>query len=325
MANEHGGQIAKIKRQYPHIKKWMDLSTGISPWSYPCHIQTSELQALPDEDLVKACETVAARYFGVSHDNVKTGNGVQSFIRHLPFVARDILGKTPVIFTAEQTYNEYATAGHDAGCKVAVFDGGDLPEGGVVILGNPNNPDGAIITEREVTALSQKLGDKGLLVIDEAFCDLYPEHSVCHLDLPNLIILKSFGKFFGLAGLRLGFAVAPQNILALFEKAFGVWSVSSPALLVAEKAYGDFAWIKSQREIILDNSEKLHDLLQQKTEIITNQGLFITCKSDRDLFKILIENGIYIRAFSDYKDLYRFGLPANDDDFSALSAVLDSF
>ncbi len=322
MANEHGGQLAAIKVRFPHIRNWLDLSTGISPWSYPCDVKTADLQALPDEDLQQACIDSAASYFGVRE--LISGNGAQAFIRHIPSVARQLLTMPPVIFTAEQTYNEYATAAKDVGCEVAVFDGGDLPEGAVVILGNPNNPDGVVITETEATALSQRLGNNGLLVIDEAFGDLYPNKSLVGLDLPNLILLKSFGKFFGLAGLRLGFAVAPKNILALFEKAFGVWSVSSAALLVAEKAYRDSAWIELQRLRILEMSEKLQKLLQAKTEILTNQGLFITCRCDKDLFTHLANNGIYIRSYADYKNIYRLGLPANDSDFNKLQTALDS-
>ena len=324
MANEHGGQLAAIKKQFPHIKTWLDLSTGISPWNYPCDVKAADLQPLPDEDLEQACLDSAARYFGAK--NIIAGNGAQAFIRHIPAIARQLLGVPPVIFTAERTYNEYATAGMDAGCEVAIFDAAsNFPEGAVIILGNPNNPDGAVITEAEAVQLSQKLGDKGLLVIDEAFVDLYPQHSVAHLNLPNLIVLKSFGKFFGLAGLRLGFAVVPKNILALFEKAFGVWSVSSAALLIAEKAYGNSTWIDNQRLRILEMSEKLQTLLQEKTEILTNQGLFITCRSDKDLFTGLANKGIYIRAFSDYENIYRFGLPENDVEFAKLKEALDSF
>lgn len=316
---EHGGRLARMRSEYPDFSgDWLDLSSGISPWSYPVPTwHETKLRALPDEDLLaQACSTAAAHY-GVAENTIISASGAQAFINLLVLVATDYLGVKPVVYTLSPTYSEYAACARRFGCEARQVQVGDAwPQENIVILANPNNPDGRMPSAEQARACCESLGKQGLLVIDEAFCDVSPQDSLVGLldQCENLLILKSFGKFFGLAGLRLGFCLGAPRLLQLFTAYLGAWPVSAPALMTAAHAYADKTWIASQRSRIIDNAAVLCTLLETlpDTEIVTNCGLFITLKSHLPLFETCAQHGIYIRQFTSLPHpprLYRFGLP----------------
>ena len=167
--------------------------------------------------------------------------GTQSLIQWLPQLA----SSGPVAI-AEPTYNEHAPAwrlaGHDV---IARADLDDLPPAvRHVVVVNPNNPDGRVISRAALARIAGLVKERGgWLVVDEAFADVEPETSVIELcaDLP-IVVLRSFGKFYGLAGLRLGFAVAPQQIARHIALALGPWACSGPALTIGAAALRDREW-----------------------------------------------------------------------------------
>jgi cobalamin biosynthetic protein CobC len=145
------------------------------------------------------------------------------------------------------TYGELSRCWRDAGRPVTVIAGIDAvpPDGRIVVLANPNNPDGRVIAPDRLLALAETLARRGgMLIVDEAFADCDPSASVSPAaGAPGLLVLRSFGKFFGLAGVRLGFALAQPGLAEDFRSALGPWPVSGPALAIGERALADDAWI----------------------------------------------------------------------------------
>jgi len=215
------------------------------------------------------------------------------------------------------TYSEHARAAALAGH--AVMDVGDINElRGVdlAVIVNPNNPDGRIITKEKLLALSDDLnGRGGLLAVDEAFMDVGPpEASLAgEIHRGNIIVLRSFGKFFGLAGLRLGFALAAPDLAATFNAALGPWAVSGPAIAIAQRALADDAWIDAARIRLVSAGEKLDQLLAEAgVEVVGGTSLFRLVRTQRaqEIFRHLGTAGIIVRAFHEQPTWLRFGIPS---------------
>ena len=232
----HGGGITEAAAVYGGSPQdWLDLSTGINPNPVTLpDIPTSAWHRLPDLALTLSASHAAAAYYGSGEMMPLPVPGTQSVIQILPRIA-DPARKVAVF---APTYGEYARVFVEAGYTV---DPVSAPEDvtadhGLVILVNPNNPTGRLYPVDVVTALAQRLqASGGLLVVDEAFCDVLPGASVVprSSEHDNLVVFRSFGKFFGLAGVRLGFVVAPEPVLSVFRQGLGPWAVSGPALVLA--------------------------------------------------------------------------------------------
>ncbi len=231
-------------------------------------------------------------------------------------------------------YSEHARAAALAGH--AVMDVGDINElrrVDLAVIVNPNNPDGRIITKERLLALSDDLsGRGGLLAVDEAFMDVGPlEASLAgEIHRGNIIVLRSFGKFFGLAGLRLGFALAAPDLAAKLNAALGPWAVSGPAIAIAERALADDAWIDATRTRLASAAEKLDQLLTEagikivggtslfrlvrtrRAQIVGGTSLFRLVRTRRahEIFRHLGTSGIIVRAFREQPTWLRFGIPS---------------
>src|SRR6266566_7353318 len=221
----HGGDLAVARRLFPDAPEpFVDLSTGINPHSYPLPQLAPEVFArLPEPSALDRLAAVAAQACGApSPDHVVPAPGTQIL---LPLVAALVPPGRAVVLAP--TYTEHARAAALAGH--AVMDVGDINElrrVDLAVIVNPNNPDGRIITKERLLALSDDLsGRGGLLAVDEAFMDVGPlEASLAgEIHRGNIIVLRSFGKFFGLAGLRLGFALAAPDLAAKLNAALGPW------------------------------------------------------------------------------------------------------
>ena len=119
-----------------------------------------------------------------------------------------------IVWCREPTYNEHRYRWEKAGHQV---DGGDScpDDAKIIILGQPNNPDGRLWEHDDIADYHAMMAQRnGLLIIDEAFVDAMPEHSYMpHAGDDNLVILRSVGKFYGLAGIRVGFAIGGKGII----------------------------------------------------------------------------------------------------------------
>jgi len=285
------------------IEDWLDLSTGINPHAYPLGpIPPRAFQALPDAGRLADLCAVARKTYGATGGDIVAAPGAQALIELLPAY----LPRLPVSIAAP-TYNEHAAAFHAHGFEVAEQV---TPTGPIRVIVNPNNPDGRVWSRDEV----QGWLDEGVFVIvDESFADPTPETSLASLSgHPRLIILRSFGKFFGLAGLRLGFALGPLGVIEPLRRALGLWAVSGPAIEAGIQGLSDTDWQADMRGQLAGARDTLsHQLRSIGCEIIGQTHLFVTIRHPQAaaLHAHLAQHQIWTRAFPYAKDWLRFGLP----------------
>lgn len=322
----HGGSgVDFLTRHFPEAPRpWIDLSTGINPWAYPCDdVSKNSWERLPSPALYRKCRAAAADYFGVAPDNVAILPGSQAAISLLPN-----LFPASSVAVLEPTYGEHQAswqaAGHSVervGAKAIAWSGAD-----VVVITNPNNPDGqAILRDKILHVMKNRAPDKWLIV-DEAFVDVNPELSVAGgCASSNLAVFRSFGKFFGLAGIRLGFLVAQNFLVERLEGMIGPWAVAGPALEIGARAYADRSWQDTTRGHLKIAMRDVRDMLRRhRLEIIGGTDLFVLVEHQQAqaLFGELCRNGIYVRRFADNYRWLRFGLPADAASASRLDHAL---
>ncbi|MEX2629917.1 MAG: threonine-phosphate decarboxylase CobD [Tistlia sp.] len=291
---------------------WLDLSTGVNPWPYPLVEATAESwRRLPEAAAETVFAEAARRYYGLDGAAaLAAAPGSQALIQWLPRLLPPrrvaVLGFT---------YKEHARAWAAAGHEVAETEDGRLPEAAeIAVLVNPNNPDGARRTPAELAALAGRLRRRGgLLVVDEAFADLDPEGSLAGLDdLRGLVVLRSFGKFFGLAGLRLGCAFGDPGPIGRLAEALGPWALPGPTLEIAARAFADRAWIAATRRRLAEASGRLDALLAAAgLEPLGGTDLFRLADHARApaLYERLCRAGILVRRFPERPRWLRVGLP----------------
>ncbi len=322
----HGGGITEAATRFGGAPDdWLDLSTGINP----CPVALPEIDArvwhrLPDRHLEEAARAAARRYYRTGDLMPLPVPGTQAVIQLLPRLADP--RRRAAIFAP--TYGEYARVLKAAGFVVdPVARADDLSAThGIVVLVNPNNPTGRLFAPNEILAMAaaMKLHD-GLLVVDEAFGDLEPGASVApHVgDHDNLVVFRSFGKFFGLAGLRLGFVVASGSITESFREWLGPWAVSGPALAVSAKLMESDT--KPIRDGILQRNAALDAVLRGAgINVIGGTGLFALVDRERayDLHTALCRERILTRKFDYDRRWLRIGLAADADGDRRLAEAL---
>ena len=330
----HGGDLDAARRLFPAAPEpFIDLSTGINPLPYPLtRFSAGVFARLPDAAAGDAIAAVAARAYGApSAAHVVPAPGTQVL---LPMVAGLVrTGRAAVLMpTYPELPRAAALAGHAVTAVHSIEECGDAA---LVIVANPNNPDGRVIPRSVLVGLARDLRRRGgLLVVDEAFMDAAmdagPQTGSLAADVVggNVVVLRSFGKFFGLAGVRLGFAIAAPPLAQRLRVLLGPWAVSGPALAVGTKALADSAWIGRTRARLEKAAGKLDAVLTAGgLEIIGGTSLFRLARSPvaAALFRHLGEAGIWVRAFPDRPDWLRFGLPAKAGDRERLESALASF
>jgi cobalamin biosynthetic protein CobC len=313
-AVDHGGDLAAARRLFPDAPQpFIDLSTGINPDPYPLPPLDAKVFArLPDSAAQLRLSAIAAQTYGApSATHVVCAPGTQIL---LPLVAGLVPAGRAVILGP--TYSEHARAAAQAGH--AILDARDINElhgANLAIVVNPNNPDGRIIAKEELLALRDALSARGgLLLVDEAFMDVGPPGASLagYVDRGHLVVLRSFGKFFGLAGLRLGFALAAPELAARLNRALGPWAVSGPAVAIAELALADIVWIETTRARLQRAAEKLDQvLIEAGAEVIGGTPLFRLVRTRRadEIFQHLGSNGVIVRPFREQPTWLRFGIP----------------
>ena len=268
----HGGRLDAVHRLFPNAPTpWIDLSTGVNPHAYPAQDwPVTALTRLPDDDAFAALETAArSAYQPPSEAQIVCGAGVQAFIQLLPraFPARRvaILGFT---------YAEHAACWGGAGAQVATIETLDeVADADVAVIVNPNNPDGRLIPAQQLKTRAQQMAQRGgLLVIDESFMDFTPQHSVAALTARNgVIVLRSFGKAYGLPGLRLGFALCAPDLATRLRAMLGPWAVCGPALTIGARALQDAAWLKTAADARQTDAARLDALLRKAGYVVSGE------------------------------------------------------
>ena len=324
---DHGGKLDAARRRFPDAPEpWLDLSTGINPlpwpWPRPLPALAPELwHRLPEETALDALAAAAARYYGApGPEHVAIAPGSQALIQLLPR-----LRPPGRVCVEEPTYAEHALAWSAAGHRVAPFSPSPLPE--VTVLVNPNNPDGRRLAPGTVAEMARRGARRGgWLVVDEAFADVEPETSVAgRAGTPGLIVLRSFGKFFGLAGLRLGFALAEPALAARIREAFGPWPVGGPVIELARAAFEDGVWIAAARTRLAEAASRLDALLTARgLTVLGGTDLFrLAATADAQaIFARLGGAGILVRRFEIDPTWLRFGLPADEAAWRRLDEAL---
>ncbi|MDP1753772.1 MAG: threonine-phosphate decarboxylase CobD [Reyranella sp.] len=314
----HGGDVSEVRRRYPDAPEpWIDLSTGINPVPYPvAPLPTEVWSRLPTRQQEHALLEAAALRYGVRDlATIAAAPGTQALIQLLP----RIVPKSRVAIVGP-TYDEHETCWVRQGHEVGVVASIDQAAGAdVVIVVNPNNPTGLLLPP---SAFRPK---DGLLVVDEAFVDLLPRDASLAADLPaNTIVLRSFGKAYGLAGVRLGFAIADKPVVDRIRDELGPWAVSGPALEIGRRALADSAWLEAAAARLADDRRKLDSfLVSAGCEIVGGTPLFCLARHPdaAGLADRLGRQGIHVRRFARNPQWLRFGLPANATEFNRVQAA----
>ncbi|MEL6665307.1 MAG: threonine-phosphate decarboxylase CobD [Pseudomonadota bacterium] len=312
---EHGGAIDQMRFAFPNAPgPWIDLSTGINPWPYPAtELAQASLQHLPTLQLYHACRDAMAASIGAKPDALLLSPGSELIIRLLP----DVL-QTRRIAILTPTYADHASSWARAGADIVraedpleCIDAADA-----IVICHPNNPDGRCFDLEALEWARKKLAARGgWLIVDEAYADLIPDLSLAPKGgEEGLIILRSFGKFYGLAGLRLGGVLAPSIILEAIAKRLGVWPVSGAALEIGARAYADMAWQLAARKKLSIAARQLDTALESVgLSVVGGTDLFRLVEVDdaHADFRRLAEAGIYVRRFDWSETHLRIGLPKN--------------
>jgi len=315
----HGGRLSEAKAHFGDSgEPWLDLSTGINPHAWPgAAAMAIDWQALPDVQALADLECAAADYFGVDPAQVCAVPGTEIGLRLLGSM---LPGQAAHVVPSYRTHAEMFGQSRPISAD-------DLDEcrDETLLLANPNNPDGRITSRASLLERLDRAPQ--WLVIDEAFADVSPEVSLADRidDARQLIILRSFGKFFGLAGLRLGFVLGPRRIIGQFREKLGSWPVSSAALAIGEAAYRDREWIASMRVRLREEAATLDAMLQGHGLIaIGNCPLFRLIDTDNTgaLFERLAQRSILTRPFAANSRWLRLGLPADERGLARLDQAL---
>jgi cobalamin biosynthesis protein CobC len=330
----HGGRLSEAQALFPDAPRpWIDLSTGINPWPYPAPRALRSARArLPDPMETAALEQAAARTFGVAGDCVLATAGTEAAIRLL---AACLPARTVAV--VEPTYGGHRDAWNQAGAEVVGIARGDLAQAvgrfGVVVLVNPNNPDGARIAPAELLGLASNLADGGgWLIIDEAFVETAPELSVSPVVGPGwsserLVTLRSFGKFHGLPGLRLGFVTGHPPLIADLRRRQGEWPVSADAIAAGLAVYADASWAARTR-VRLDRAAARLDRLLRRAgmEVLGGTSLFRLARAADAprRFARLAARGVLARPFTHDPTALRFGLPSSGSWSRLADALMES-
>ncbi|MCR8724805.1 threonine-phosphate decarboxylase [Frigidibacter sp. ROC022] len=304
---DHGGGLdAAVARFGGQRADWLDLSTGINPVPYPLPELAAETwTALPDQGARQALEAAARRFWRVPDGAaVLAAPGASALIARLPH----LLPRGSVAIPGP-TYNEHEAAFRAAGWS---FEGSDA-----MVVVHPNNPDGRLWRTSELSL--------PLVVIDESFCDVMPERSlIAEATRPGRLVLKSFGKFWGLAGLRLGFAIGDPGIVGALAEALGPWPVSGPALAIGAAALQDGAWAEATRDRLRADAARLDGLMLGAGAVLEGgTPLFRLYRvADAGAMQERLARGhVWSRVFPWSDTLLRLGLPAPDG-WAQLEAAL---
>jgi cobalamin biosynthetic protein CobC len=320
---EHGGRLRQAARTYGiAVEDWLDLSTGISPFVWPVpDIPVSAWHRLPEDD--DGLLEVASAYYDAPH--VLPVAGSQAAIQALP-----MLRERSRVGVIAPGYNEHAhawrKAGHQVTCLPASLLLARADDFDVVILIHPNNPGGERFGREVLLRLREQLSTRGgWLIVDEAFMDATPDGSLCpDTTREGLVVLRSVGKFFGLAGARAGFVCAPEPVLEALHEHLGPWTLSGPTRHLLKLALADLGWQAQAREWLRDSSARLADVLVTHKLIPTaGCALFHWWRDERApaLHRALAERGVLTRLFDEPHSL-RFGLPADEAGFHRLAEAL---
>ncbi len=339
----HGGNLGEAILRYQRPREdWLDLSTGINPCGYPVPMPpASAWRDLPDafDDL----RDVAAAYYGVAPQTVVPCAGSQAVIRTLPTLLKP--GRVAV---ATLTYSEYAPAFARAGHTLVPWAGPEagMPDVDYLVWVNPDNPTTRHVARETLSRWQGQLAERGgVLIVDEAFADALADPAAASMTSnvgeDGLVVLRSVGKFFGLAGIRAGFALCPPALATRLAVSLGAWTVSGPARFAVRTALRDTAWQTATRQRLLQEGARLLKLLRDHGWPAVGTPLFAWTPhaSTPQWHAQLASLGVWTRLFdarpiplvpdiarpgdgAQATPSLRLGLPATESEWQRLHAAL---
>lgn len=325
----HGGNLSAAQRQFPAAPTpWLDLSTGINavPYRIAC-VADEAWKRLPDSAALERLQEAAANaYSSRSSHQIVAAAGTQALIQLMPR-----------LFPAQRVailgfgYQEHPSAWRAAGAEVTIVE--DIRSLAssridIAIVVNPNNPDGRVIKADLLRDLAVSLNQRGgAVIVDEAFMDVMPPSMSLVPSLPEngAIVLRSFGKAYGLAGVRLGFAIAGERAAKRVRNAVGRWAVSGPAIEIGISALSDKAWLEQTTTRLVSDAQRLDQMLKTAGfAILGGTPLFrlVHHSKSSEWFKALACHGILVRPFPERPGWLRFGIPGEDSDWTRLRNAL---
>lgn len=318
---EHGGNLRDAAKRFGR-DDWVDLSTGINPHWYPAPaLEGNAWHRLPEPD--PALNAAAEAFYGAPR--MLPVAGTQAAIQALPR-----LRKPSRVAVSAPSYAEHAHHWADHGHTLTLTPYDELEAAvalnDVVVVVNPNNPTGATVPAAQLLQWADQLAARsGWLVVDEAFGDTAQHNSVAtHTARPGLIVLRSVGKFFGLAGIRLGFVAAHEDLLRDLADLLGPWTISGPAQQIALAALTDHAWQAHTCEQLAANGERLRALLAMHGIQPNGTPLFQWWAEPMPevFWQHMAERGIWVRLFTHAARGIRLGLPPDEAGWQRLHAAL---
>ena len=325
----HGGNLNDAIKHFGRPRQdWLDLSTGINPKPYPApELKPDAWHRLPEQDT--ALTQAAQSYYNAPQ--MLAVAGTQAAIQALPQYRMRSHGTARVAVSAP-SYAEHAHRWTQAGHRVTPVAYDDLDQAvadaDVMVVCNPNNPTGATIAPAQLLAWHRQLAERGgWLIVDEAFGDTASHISVASFTAqPGLIVLRSVGKFFGLAGLRLGFVAAETALLAALADHLGPWSVSGPAQQIGCAALSDAAWQQAMKASLTADGARLHALLKQHGIDGAGSALYqwwpLSAQQAERFWLHMAQRGIWVRLFTVGAVGIRIGLPADESGWQQLADAL---
>jgi cobalamin biosynthetic protein CobC len=322
---EHGGNLRAAQQRYGGTN-WIDLSTGINPRGYPAPALAPDAwRRLPEPD--PALVHAACDYYGAPH--LLPVAGTQAAIQALPRLRAGLAGAARVTVSVP-SYAEHAHhwGRHGHAMRQVAYDALDdaVADSDVVVVVNPNNPTGATVAPAQLLDWAERLAARGgWLVVDEAFGDTARSLSVAsHAGHPGLIVLRSVGKFFGLAGLRLGFVGAEPSLLATLDELLGPWAVSGPAQDIAIAALRDRAWQQATQTRLARDGARMHALLAGHGIDAHGTPLFHWWAEPRAeaFHEHMARRAIWVRLFPGAARGVRIGLPENETEWRRIEQAL---
>lgn len=320
---EHGGRLRRAAARYTiPLADWLDLSTGINPdgWQVEA-VPAAAWSRLPEDE--DGLTDIAGAYYG-THTLLPVA-GSQAAIQALPLL------RAPCrVAVVHPGYAEHAHAWRQAGHAVTLVDAAEIdnavPRLDALVLIHPNNPTGARFPPQQLLDWHAQLAARGgWLVLDEAFMDATPAESLARFcPRPGLIVLRSLGKFFGLAGARVGFVLAETTLLENLRAQLGPWSIATPSRWVAARALADGAWQRTARARLAESSKRLAALLREH-DLAPRGGCalfqWVPTPHAVEIHEHLARRGILTRLFKEPLSL-RFGLPETETEWAHLETAI---
>ncbi|WP_395405455.1 threonine-phosphate decarboxylase CobD [Pseudoduganella sp. UC29_106] len=321
---EHGGKLRDAAQRYGQ-HDWLDLSTGINPQHYPVPALAPNVwHRLPEDD--PALAAAAQRYYDAPY--MLPVAGTQAAIQALPR-----LRPASRITIAAPSYAEHAHHWSQHGHKASEVPYEALADAvahsDVMVICNPNNPTGARVAREDLLRWAEVLRTKGgWLIVDEAFADTDNSNSIAAESArEGIIVLRSVGKFFGLAGLRLGFVAAAPALLDALADMIGPWSVSGPAQQIGCAALEDAHWQEAMRASLSSAGDRLHTMLQLHGIEANGTDLFQWWPEQHAeaFHEHMARRGIWVRLFRNAARGIRLGLPPDEAGWRRLEAALNEW